>query len=146
MNESSTIAIKLIVDDRARFSRRGEPVTMGVSFPRGEVRSGEPWSLMDEGGTCSAGPDHDSRSMGDESVRWMLVEFQADVAADGGAGYSLVNRPKATRRVSTRTSSADGLTVDTGVARFIVPQSGTAAMTRAEIANQAVLNLIHRDS
>jgi len=139
MNESSTIAIKLIVDDRARFSRRGEPVTMGVSFPRGEVRSGEPWSLMDEGGTLVPAQTTILDRWGDESVRWMLVEFQADVAADGGAGYSLVNRPIATSRRLTVTSSADGLTVDTGVARFIVPQSGTAAMTRAEIANQAVL-------
>ena len=84
------ITIKVSTDDRARFERRGEPVAIGVSFPRGEVLSGASWSLIDERGTHVPVQTTVLDRWGDQSIRWMLVEFQADATANGPSHYSLV--------------------------------------------------------
>ena len=133
------IPITLVVDDRARFRRRGEPVAVGVSFASGEVQSGESWSLRDQEGRAVAAQTTILDRWRDESVRWMLVEFKADADGDGERSYSLVNTPTVTRERLTVTASADELTVDTGLARFVVAQRGAVAIARAEVANQAVL-------
>ena len=133
------IPINISADVDGRFDRHGEPVAIGVSFPRGEVASGDGWSVIDERGKVVPAQTTILDRWPDQSVRWMLVEFRADANANTGSNYTLANRLAAMSEQLTVTSSADGLAVDTGVARFIIPTSGALAIARAEVANQAIL-------
>src|SRR4051812_47141117 len=87
------VPLKVSADSRARFERHGEPVATGVSFPRGEVASAESWSVLDHNSKPIPAQTTVLDRWGDQSIRWMLVEFQADVPADGESNYSLVNSP-----------------------------------------------------
>ena len=109
-----------------------------MSFPRGEVSSTE-WSLADERGGSVPVQTSVLDRWGDQSVRWMLVEFHASAAANGASHYSLRNSSVAISSNLTVTPSAAGLTVDTGIAQFIVPQSGPVAIAQADVASQTVL-------
>jgi hypothetical protein len=110
-----------------------------VSFPRGEVASGESWSLVDEGGKPVPAQATILDRWGDGSIRWMLVEFRADAAANVAAHYSLRNDLIAIGEPLAVTPSADGLAVNTGTAQFIVPGSGAIALAEGRIGNQTVL-------
>ena len=101
-----SVSIKVSADDRARFERHGEPVAIGVSFPRGEVSSSESWSLIDEHSTPVPAQTTILDRWGDQSIRWMLVEFQADVTSTGASNYTLVNKHFAIGTGLTLTPSA----------------------------------------
>ena len=100
--------ITVSTDDRARFERRGEPVAIGVSLPRGEVLPSASWSLVDERDRHVPVQTTVLDRWGDGSVRWMLVEFQAVVPADAPSHYSLLNGSPAIGRPLTVTPSAAG--------------------------------------
>jgi len=136
---SPSITIKTALPDRARIARRGEPVAIGVAFPRGQFTSSESWSLLDETDRAVAAQTTILDYWGDNSIRWMLIEFQADVGLTGPANYSLVNRAVTVSNPLTVTRAASGLTVDTGVAQFVVPESGTVAITQATVANRSAV-------
>jgi hypothetical protein len=133
------ITIKVSVDDRARFERRGEPVAIGVSLRRSEASSDASWSLVDERGTAVPVQTTILDRWGDQSIRWMLVEFRAVAAPDRPTHYSLVNNSVAIGGQLTVTPSAAGLTVNTGSAQFVVPGSGAVAIAEARVGSHAVL-------
>jgi len=133
-----SVSIQVSAGGRARFERRREPVAFGVAFPRGEVSSHESWSMRDEAGNLEPAQTTLLDRWGDHSVRWMLVEFQADVPATGEATYSLVHTPTAVPNRLSVTPSAAGLTIDTGIATFVVPSSGSSAVARADVAGHSV--------
>ena len=133
------ITIKVSTDDRARFERRGEPVAIGVSLPRGEALPSASWSLVDERDRHVPVQTTVLDRWGDQSIRWMLVEFQAVVPADVPSHYSLLNGSPAIGRPLTFTPSAAGIAVDTGVAQFNLPGSGAIGIADARVRNQTVL-------
>lgn len=133
------ITITASTGDRGGFERRGEPVAIGVSLPRGEVMSGASWLLIDERGSRVPVQTTVLDWWGDQSIRWMLVEFQAVAKAKGPSQYLLSKGSMAVGDPLTVTPSADGLTVDTGLARFVVPDRGAIAIAHARVRNQTVL-------
>ena len=135
----NSLTIKVSTDERGRFERRGEPVAIGVSLPRGEVSSSASWSLADERDRHVPVQATVLDRWGDQSIRWMLVEFQADAAANGASDYSLRESSSAISDSLTLAQSAAALTVNTGVAQFIVPNSGAIAIAEARVGNQAAL-------
>jgi len=132
------ITIEVSTGDRGRFERRGEPVAIGVSLPRGEARSSASWSLSDERGGVVPVQTTVLDRWGDQSIRWMLVEFKAIASATGPSQYSLSHGPMAVSDPLTVTQSANGLTVNTAIAQFVVPTSGAIALADARIGNQTV--------
>ena len=136
----TTVAIKVAVDDRARFERRGEPVAIGVSFARGTVQSTESWSLLDARAQQVPVQTTVLDRWADQSIRWMLIEFQADAAANTASHYSLVSgRSMAMGNSLTVTPSVSGLTIGTGIAQFKVPSTGASAIAEAAVGDQSVL-------
>ena len=82
--------VKLKLVERLGVERRAEPVTTGIPIPRGELKSATAARLL--------GPDGKRvraqfRAAGlwrpDESIRWLLVDFQADLGAGRSADYVL---------------------------------------------------------
>ena len=132
------ITIKVSTGDRGGFERRGEPVAIGVPLPRGEVRSGAAWVLIDERGSRVPVQTTVLDWWGDQSIRWMLAQFQAVAHATAPSQYSLSIGSMAVSDPLPVTRSADGLTVDTGLARFVVPENGAIAIAQARVRDQTV--------
>src|ERR1044072_3431254 len=75
--------------DQPSFERRGEPVSIGVTCPRGVVERSVRWALTDQRGRHVPVQTTVLDRWGDGSVRWTLAEFQADVDAGQPSFYAL---------------------------------------------------------
>lgn len=124
------------------FDRRGEPVTIGVALPRGQVSRSDGWSLTDSAGTDVPVQATTLDRWGDGSVRWQLIEFHATVAAGASTRYSLqagATTGAARRDVSVE-RAGEHLLVATGAARFSVPRSGAALFADVQVGALSILN------
>ena len=132
-SDDAGIDVPLVVAENGGVDRVGEPVTSGIPIPR----SG---GLVDTTGLRLLGPDglpvpaqftplarwgggpDDAAA----PIRWLLVDFQVDLAAWGEAVFRLVDgggaRPGAP--VLTVTEGPEGVVVDTGAARFVIGADG----------------------
>jgi hypothetical protein len=124
--------VTLTVEEKAGQARADEPVTSGVPIPLsvnltnlGNLR------LLDSGGQpvpaqftplahWGAAPDDTG-----QPVRWLLVDLQADVPANGTSTYRLVDSGGALPSYPTLNvaDGVDAVTVDTGVAQFSISKT-----------------------
>jgi hypothetical protein len=128
--------------------RTREPITVGVPFPKGTLTSELQLSLHRSDATCPL----QARALDrwpDGSIRWLLVDFQAD--ADGesaGAPYSLsVNGASRAARAPAPacTTSVTGtpphvVTVDTGAAVFEFRSGGAFPFSEVFADGAPLLN------
>ena len=138
----AVIAITVATDpELPPFDRRGEPVTVGVALPRGQVQRGDGWSLQDSSGAEVPVQTTTLDRWGDGSVRWQLVEFQASAAAGTPSVYRLQPGVAATVATGALTveHAGENLLVATGAARFSVPRSGTALFSDVQVSGLSVL-------
>jgi hypothetical protein len=111
--------VELKVDEPAGVGRAGAPVTAGVPFPRGTIYSDQDVQI--------AGVPAQFKALStwpDNSVRWLLCDFQADVPAYGSATYYLTDGSgDATGTPLTATEDADSIVVRTGPMKFVVSKT-----------------------
>src|SRR5689334_25405703 len=69
--------------------RHGEPVSIGVSCPRGAATRSALWALTDQRGRNVPVQTTVLDRWGDGSVRWLLAEFHADVETGQPSYYAL---------------------------------------------------------
>ncbi len=119
--------VALTVEERAGVRRAAEPVAGGVPLPRGLIKDVSKLRLLDDRGReVPAQFTKLAAWHSDGSVRWVLVEFLADL----GKGSLGVWRLKSGGQGSARTSylksekTAAGVTVDTGKIKFTVKSAG----------------------
>lgn len=74
--------IPLQITNTSGVATQAEPITTGVPFPEGALASGDNVRLLD-GATEIPLQVTVTGSYPDGSVRWLLLDFQADVPADG---------------------------------------------------------------
>ncbi|MBL9090982.1 MAG: hypothetical protein JNL96_07140, partial [Planctomycetaceae bacterium] len=134
-------------------SATAQPVTFGVPFPRGRMRSGRPWALNFNGATL---PVH-ARCLGtwgDGSVRWLLIEANCPALPTVGIHRGeLVEIDEATSSEVSTTFSPEnsaaqvGVRVD-GLKLCVDKRTGAAELRRAADDDRAVgrLELIFRDA
>jgi hypothetical protein len=122
------------------FERHGEPVAIGVACPRGTIARATRWALTDQRGRLTPVQTTVLDRWGDGSVRWLLVEFQADIDADAPSFYAL--------SPDDGSPESDGLSIEhagetlrvwTGAAAIDVPRSGTAFIAAAAIDGRPLL-------
>jgi len=108
--------VHLQVEESAGVARRAEPISGGIPLPVGRFRSGQPFALFRQGGpevACQVLPLVVER---DGTLRWILLDFQDDVAA--GATNHYVLRPVRPAVGPGRTlqvrETTDGVVLDTG--------------------------------
>lgn len=121
----------LDVANELPFARVGEPVTSGVPLPESRgLFSTDRLQVMDSGGRqvpaqfrvlsrWRGGPDDVSRP-----IRWLEVNFPADVPAGGRATYVLddAGAGSSSRRLDA-VQTADRITITTGPARFEIDRT-----------------------
>ena len=81
--------VPLEVANEAPVERHGWPVTSGIPFPRGALTAAEETRLLDGAGAEVPLQTAVLAEWPDGSIKWLLLDFQADVAAVGSAEYRL---------------------------------------------------------
>ena len=130
---AGTLAIPLSVDETAGVARHAWPATVGVPLPRGRVRSPEAVWLAKPDGRPAPLQTRALERWPDGSVRWLLVDFLADVAARRQATYTLRDGtpPKGPRAPELTTKGRGGThVVDAGALRVEVHESDAALLAR----------------
>jgi hypothetical protein len=124
------------------FERHGEPVAIGVACPRGVVNRAERWGLTDQRGRAVPVQTTSLDRWGDGSVRWMLVEFQADVLPEVPAYYALApdETPEPDGPSISIEHAGPVLRVNTGAATIDLPRSGAGFITEATVNDTPLLH------
>ena len=121
--------------------RRGEPVGIGVRCPRGAAAPTAMWLLTNPAGMRIPVQTSVLECWPDGSIHWMLVEFRADITADGTARYLL--SPALTAEPLGPSLAVDDATealrVSTGVATVDVRKRGTGFIKAARTGDAQLL-------
>ena len=115
--------VVLTVEEPAGVRRAGWPVTSGVPFAAGTLREANAVSLRDGDGKSVPLQTDVLARWPDGSVRWLLVDFQADLAARQKKTFALRAGPAAAAPTATpgllRVASSAGVTtIETGPLRL----------------------------
>jgi len=90
---TSSFSVPLVVTNPLGQARAGEPLTAGVPVARGRLRQADHLQLRDAQGRLTPLQLEVTARWGDGSIKWLLLDFQAEVAALGQAVYQLVTGP-----------------------------------------------------
>lgn len=133
--------VPLPIRELAGVDRRSWPVTGGVPFAMGQIRSASEVRLLDQGGYEHPAQLRALSRWPDGSVRWLLVHFQADVAAQQTAIYYL--EPVAPQRepaagISIAETGA-GLELSTGALRAQLSSGGAGLLGALRLGDSQVV-------
>lgn len=142
--------LALYVEDFAGADRASEPVRSGVPVPRAVgITDLDGFRVVDEqGAVVPAQFEVTSRWGGapddaTKPIKWVLVQFLADVEADGTAVYRLQSSSEAQAPAPgdslIDTDDATKIVVDTGAARFTISKVAFNLFDRVELADGTVV-------
>ncbi len=122
--DTTAFSAPILVAERGGFRRTNEPVTVGIPLPEAAVFNSSELRLLGPDQTpCSSQIQVLARWF-DGSIKWALVDFQADVAPGQVAEYLLrrVGIPTTVAEPSgiVVTETRDSIQFDTGAAVFVV--------------------------
>ena len=119
----------------------GWPITTGVPFPPGALRAPDAVRLRDASGREVPLQAARTGVHRDGSVRWLLLDFQADVPAEGrrlslefGEGVTRAPVPAPLRVVDGEAA----IEVDTGALRFTVSKKRFSGLERAWVGGREI--------
>lgn len=135
--------------ERGGVARQADPVSVGVPIPRGALTGTDKLCVKDPAGNkipaqfkvtawwwpTAKYPDKE------KSIRWVLVDFQADVPPNGTAVYRLADEggnpaPKTPVRTSRRSG---GLRVETGPLVFTLADKAFRLFETVELDRQQIV-------
>ena len=116
----------IIVRNPDAVVRHHWPVTSGVPIRQGQFRTGDPVSLTNEQGEIIPVQTEPLSYWPDHSVKWLLLDFQADVAAHARRSFQLIYGKHAKvaslPSILTVSKTRQGITIDTGVLKVNLDQ------------------------
>jgi hypothetical protein len=132
-------------------ARQGEPVRVGVPFPKGSCAADAVVRARDAAGATAPVQTRVLDRWSDGSVRWMLVDLGVDSEYDTQVVLSVEGQEQnphtppttaagETARTAFAKEDADGVTVDTGAARFRVERRGPFPFADVRINDVPVLD------
>jgi hypothetical protein len=131
------LSIPILVEEHSAIQRVNEPVTVGIPFPKAAVFDPSLLALFDCEGQVVPLQVHALARWVDRSIKWALLDFQANVEANGTAAYRLRSfdsvailgqlRDMAVER------SADSIVVDTGHVTFFVSTHSLKPFSRVVV-------------
>lgn len=122
--------VDLTVTESAGVERKSEPISGGVPLPKGMFKQGQEFALFgDDGGEvpCQVSPLVVET---DGTLRWILLDFQDDIAANAVNQYVL-KAVRAKAKWNTRLKVDDGeegVSIDTGTLRAVVSKKKPFAL------------------
>ncbi len=146
MSGQSVASIEVLApSDGPPFARRREPLALGVPLRRGMCRDLDGLRLIDPAGGLRPLQTSILSRWSDGSVRWLLLDFQAD--HDGGgspAVYQLViddsRSAEADAHQLTVRESGGTVSVDTGTARFSIRAAGSWPVAEVHVDGAAIID------
>ena len=141
----ATQRIQLAVQEPLGVDRPDYPVTLGVPFPRGALQDGDQVAVEVEGSPVPV----QTRSLlnwTDDSVRWLLVDFQMDLASGAENLCDLVWGDAAIPVADAEPAihieeSSEGIAVCTGPLTFTVAPEGPLPLATAAAHGTALLEV-----
>lgn len=94
----TTFSVPIIIEEHAAVERLSEPVTAGIPFPRGILRASEAVSLTASNGNRVPVQTQPLAHWPDGSIKWLLLDFQASMAAGERTELHLRSAPPADTR------------------------------------------------
>jgi hypothetical protein len=114
--------VPIVVREEAGIARQGEPITLGLPFPRGLVRELAQLSLRTPQGETQPLQAAATAQWTDGSLKWALLDFQVDVAPRAVAQYGIVVegvlRPRTGHPGLQVREAEEAFEIDTGRAVF----------------------------
>jgi hypothetical protein len=92
-SEKNLVAVPIGVEDGSGIARKGWPVRCGVPFAQGMLPKESVFELKGPDGKSVPVQTAPMATWLDGSLKWVLVDFPADVAANGHVFYTLTGNP-----------------------------------------------------
>src|SRR5262245_49757331 len=123
---AASLAVPLALEETAGVVRHAFPSTASVPLPQGRVRSTDALWLETPDNHAALLQARALQRWPDGSVRWLLLDFLADVPADARVTYTLRDGKPAHAAAAPRlrVTRGDSVTLDAGVLRAEVPGRG----------------------
>ena len=141
-NPPSPIAITVTDASDRPFKRCREPVSVGVAHPRGRVAAATQWRLSGPRGDQIPVQTTVLDRWRDGTVRWLLVEFQADIDSSAPGIYTLAATDDGAApppRGLTTAREGNSLIVSSGAATFHLPLSGAGFIQAVRVNERSIL-------
>jgi len=144
VSPTSDFLVDLSVEEHGGITRRREPVTIGIPLPRGAVLDPSHLGLLDASEQSVVLQTQVLAKWPDGSVKWVLLDFQADVDGHGTATYSLHRLSQraavgAQARMRVHTSP-DCITVETGCAVYFLNRRTFNLFDRVVVGGTDILD------
>src|SRR5438094_6500536 len=129
---TSPLAVPLVLEESAGVARHAWPASASVPLPRGHVRRPDALWLAAPDGRAAPLQTRALERWPDGSVRWLLLDFLADVPAGKRAVYPLRDAaapaPASGARVRLAAGRDGARVLDSGALRATVPAGGEALL------------------
>lgn len=132
--------VSLSVKEPAGIARTTEPVRTGVPMPKGVLQPEDAVSLY-SGSTALPTQAKPLSLWDDGSVRWLLLDTQADLSASATQTLKLNKMSSAASTSGIQiTETSSFYTVDTGVLKMEIPRTNGSVVSRAWINGTLVID------
>lgn len=129
--DNKPITVPLEVINTSDRDRVGVPVSAGVPFPKGFLGRPDEMMLQDSSGRTLPLQMETVFCWDDGSVKWLWIDFFADLPAKSNASYVLRAADNGDSEVSDLAiaveESPEDVVIKTGVSALVVPKNGASA-------------------
>lgn len=139
--------IPIFIEELNGFNRTKEPMRVGIPFPRAVLAASSEVRLLDESGKSIPVQARPLGFWPDNTIKWILVDFFADMQPNQSATYSLCRASVAgneeesghSRRVDISERS-DTFEISTGPALFKIPQTTFLPFSSVQLGNVEIVS------
>ena len=135
------LAVPLVLDETGGVARHAFPASASVPFPRSRLTRPDTLWLAAPDGHATAFQSRALERWADGSVRWLLIDFLADVQSRGNATYTLRDGKPAgePRGPHLRMETREGARlVESGALRVRVAGAGDAPLAELTVGSSTV--------
>lgn len=137
-------SVTITLDEQDGFARFQEPVSCGIPLIKGDVYQANELQLVDSKGQVLSASFTPLSSWHDKSVKWVLADFQVDVAANEKKNLKL------TKKVPANTSlhpspgiqveeKENCFVVDTGACQYAISRTGFLSLDSVAMTGNDIL-------
>jgi hypothetical protein len=131
LNNSKLITKEIIIREALGIKRDNEPVCFGVPFKKGQLHKPEALSIYNGHGRFVPMQTTTLGLWSDNSVKWLLLEFQAVVDANSESQYyAVLDQPRQIDKKILVCNENNSLMVNTGRARFHIEKETFVPFTK----------------
>ena len=140
------MAVDITLANEIRVPRRGEWLCRGLPFPEGSLTDAARLTLKDETGQVLPLASEVLARWPDGSLKWALLQFPVHFDRNGRKHYALTwaedSREPDTGPGIAVSETEEGIEVDNGVLRFVLPASGKAFLIGCRRKDRACIRTV----